>query len=154
MTHPSHDSHSLRGAVMLLSTAELLLPVLLGFWLCPAWLLFWFWPAWFWFWAGLWVWPDLGLEPSVLLPMLLLSCRRLMWRTTAVALKACCGESGVRERKIKTPPQHDTNANVRHCEEGVLSRTEHPWTMFTLQAKVAQIQTTLDLFLRWRWSGC
>lgn len=34
----------------------------------------------------------------MLLPKLVPSCRRLMWRTTAVALKACCGREGVINR--------------------------------------------------------
>lgn len=65
-------------------------------WLCTGWPLFWpAWPAW----TGL-AWLGLlgGLEASMLLPMLLPSCRRLMCRTTAVALKACWRRGGNRTR--------------------------------------------------------
>lgn len=92
-------SHSLRGAAMLLSMEEVLLAAELVLWLCAAWPVFWlwagwFWPAWLWLWAGFCVWLGLvgGLEVSMLLPMLLPSCSRLMCRTTTVALNACWRE--------------------------------------------------------------
>lgn len=113
-------SHSLRGAAMLLSVEEVLLAAVLGLWPCAAWPVFWlwagwFWPAWLWLWlwAGFCVWLGLvgGLEASMLLPMLLPSCSRLMCRTTAVALNACWWEGENEEmekqtnRKLKTEKQ-------------------------------------------------
>lgn len=100
------DSHSLRGAAMLLSMEVALLAAVFALWLCAAWPVFWlwagwFWPAWLWLWAGLCVWLGLlcGLEASMLLPMLLPSCSRLMCRTTAVALNACWREVGNEKMK-------------------------------------------------------
>lgn len=46
-----------------------------------------------WLLAGARLWGlDTELLPWMLLPKLVPSCRRLMWRITAVALKACCEE--------------------------------------------------------------
>lgn len=91
-------SHSLRGAAMLLSVDDVLLAAVLGPWLCgAAWPLFWVWAGWLWpAWTGFCAWLGLfgGLEASMLLPMLLPSCSRLMCRTTAVALNACWREEG------------------------------------------------------------
>lgn len=87
---------------MLLSVVDDLLGAEPGAWFCTGWPLFWLWPAWTGWtgWTGLWVWLGLvdGLEASMLLPMLLPSCRRLMCRTTAVALKACWRWEGNRTR--------------------------------------------------------
>lgn len=90
-------SHSLRGAAMLLSMEDVLLAAVLGLWFCAAWPVFWLWAGWLWpAWAGFCAWLGLvgGLEASMLLPMLLPSCSRLMCRTTAVALNACWREKG------------------------------------------------------------
>lgn len=95
---PDSYSHSLRGAAMLLSVVEVLLAAMLVLGLCAVFWLWaeWFWPAWIGLPAGFCAWLGLfgGLEASMLLPMLLPSCSRLMCRTTAVALNACWREDG------------------------------------------------------------
>lgn len=75
---------------MLSKEADLLAGAL-GFWPGAVWLEFWDGADWLWFPCTGLGWPGLhgGLEASTLLPMLLPSCSRLMWRTTAVALNAC-----------------------------------------------------------------
>lgn len=88
MLRYSTHLHSLRGAATLLSIEAVLLAGAFRFGLGAVWVAFWGGADWLWFpCAGL-GWPG-GLEASMLLPMLLPSCSRLMWRTTAVALNAC-----------------------------------------------------------------
>ena len=103
-TSDSH-SHSLRGAAMLLSVEEVLLAAVLVLWPCAAWPAFWLWAGWFWpAWTGFCVWLGLfgWLEVSMLLPMLLPSCSRLMCRTTAVALNACWRGTTVKKHRAFT----------------------------------------------------
>lgn len=70
----------------MLSTEAGLLAGAFRFWLAAVWVAFGGGADWLWF-GGLGL--HEGLEASALLPMLLPSCSRLMWRTTAVALNAC-----------------------------------------------------------------
>lgn len=59
--------------------------------------------------------PRLGRLDAALPPKLVPSCRRLMWRITAVALKACCEDRtrvrtsriSVWSRKRKIPPHFE-----------------------------------------------
>lgn len=85
---------------------------------------------------------DAGLVLWMLLPKLVPSCRRRMWRITAVALKACCEDKGCKQRGVK--PKTDTGRCPYWCKIPFVFVKTCALTLHLLLAKFFRICRLTD----------
>lgn len=94
-----------------------------------------------WLLAGARLWGlDTELLLWMLLPKLVPSCRRLMWRITAVALKACCEESVWKDKCNPKDPWRKTN----HCT----------FFYFKMIECIVFFLKTVVLYVIWQTTSC